>query len=207
MTVDVQEINRKVGELRRPSRTAVRRDRQGHRRPADADRPAAGRPADRRPHAARRRARPGQDPGRPHAGARPAAQPSAASSSRPTCCPPTSSARRSTTRAAASSASRKAPSSPISSWPTRSTARRPRCKAPCWKPCRKSRSPSATPAITLEQPFLVLATQNPIEQEGTYPLPEAQVDRFMLKLKMTYPEQGRRSWRFSTAWPPSSRTS
>jgi MoxR-like ATPase len=39
----------------------------------------------------------------------------------------------------------------------------------------------------LEQPFLVLATQNPIEQEGTYPLPEAQVDRFMLKLKMTYP--------------------
>src|SRR6516225_8703406 len=39
----------------------------------------------------------------------------------------------------------------------------------------------------LEQPFLVLATQNPIEQEGTYPLPEAQVDRFMLKLKITYP--------------------
>jgi MoxR-like ATPase len=39
----------------------------------------------------------------------------------------------------------------------------------------------------LPQPFLVLATQNPIEQEGTYPLPEAQVDRFMLKLKVTYP--------------------
>jgi MoxR-like ATPase len=39
----------------------------------------------------------------------------------------------------------------------------------------------------LQQPFLVLATQNPIEQEGTYPLPEAQVDRFMLKLKLTYP--------------------
>jgi len=39
----------------------------------------------------------------------------------------------------------------------------------------------------LEQPFLVLATQNPIEQEGTYPLPEAQVDRFMLKLKLGYP--------------------
>src|SRR5262245_14963791 len=39
----------------------------------------------------------------------------------------------------------------------------------------------------LEQPFLVLATQNPIEQEGTYHLPEAQVDRFMLKLKITYP--------------------
>ncbi len=39
----------------------------------------------------------------------------------------------------------------------------------------------------LQEPFLVLATQNPIEQEGTYPLPEAQVDRFMLKLKITYP--------------------
>ena len=41
--------------------------------------------------------------------------------------------------------------------------------------------------LHLEQPFLVLATQNPLEQEGTYPLPEAQVDRFMLKLKLTYP--------------------
>ncbi len=41
----------------------------------------------------------------------------------------------------------------------------------------------------LQDPFLVLATQNPIEQEGTYPLPEAQVDRFMLKLKVTYPSR------------------
>ncbi len=41
----------------------------------------------------------------------------------------------------------------------------------------------------LEDPFLVLATQNPIEQEGTYPLPEAQVDRFMLKVKITYPSR------------------
>jgi MoxR-like ATPase len=40
---------------------------------------------------------------------------------------------------------------------------------------------------TLDDPFLVLATQNPIEQEGTYPLPEAQVDRFMLKLNISYP--------------------
>jgi MoxR-like ATPase len=39
----------------------------------------------------------------------------------------------------------------------------------------------------LQEPFLVLATQNPIEQEGTYPLPEAQVDRFMLKVKIDYP--------------------
>ena len=41
----------------------------------------------------------------------------------------------------------------------------------------------------LEEPFLVLATQNPIEQEGTYPLPEAQVDRFMLKVKIGYPSK------------------
>ncbi len=41
----------------------------------------------------------------------------------------------------------------------------------------------------LEEPFMVLATQNPIEQEGTYPLPEAQVDRFMLKLRITYPKK------------------
>lgn len=41
----------------------------------------------------------------------------------------------------------------------------------------------------LDKPFLVLATQNPIEQEGTYPLPEAQVDRFMLKVKITYPNK------------------
>ena len=41
--------------------------------------------------------------------------------------------------------------------------------------------------LKLDEPFLVLATQNPIEQEGTYPLPEAQVDRFMLKVKIVYP--------------------
>jgi MoxR-like ATPase len=41
----------------------------------------------------------------------------------------------------------------------------------------------------LPDPFLVLATQNPIEHEGTYPLPEAQIDRFMLKLSVTYPSR------------------
>ncbi len=44
-------------------------------------------------------------------------------------------------------------------------------------------------SYALEEPFLVLATQNPIEQGGTYPLPEAQVDRFMLKLKIEYPSR------------------
>lgn len=43
--------------------------------------------------------------------------------------------------------------------------------------------------FVLEEPFLVLATQNPIEQEGTYPLPEAQLDRFMLKLHIGYPDR------------------
>ncbi len=42
-------------------------------------------------------------------------------------------------------------------------------------------------SLPLQDPFMVLATQNPIEQEGTYPLPEAQIDRFMLKVQVTYP--------------------
>ncbi len=44
-------------------------------------------------------------------------------------------------------------------------------------------------SFPLENPFLVLATENPLEQEGTYPLPEAQVDRFMLKVKVDYPSK------------------
>jgi MoxR-like ATPase len=44
-------------------------------------------------------------------------------------------------------------------------------------------------SYSLDEPFIVLATQNPIEQEGTYPLPEAQVDRFMLKVKIDYPNK------------------
>ena len=43
----------------------------------------------------------------------------------------------------------------------------------------------------LPQLYLVMATQNPIEQEGTYPLPEAQLDRFLLHVRITYPEGGR----------------
>jgi MoxR-like ATPase len=44
-------------------------------------------------------------------------------------------------------------------------------------------------SLALPDPFLVLATQNPIEQEGTYPLPEAQLDRFMMKIVVDYPER------------------
>src|SRR5204862_3024428 len=43
--------------------------------------------------------------------------------------------------------------------------------------------------FTLEPPFVVLATQNPIEQEGTYPLPEAQLDRFMFLIELNYPSE------------------
>lgn len=56
----------------------------------------------------------------------------------------------------------------------------------------------------LSQPFLVLATQNPIEQEGTYPLPEAQLDRFMLKIRVGYPsreEEKEILWRMSAGRP------
>ncbi len=47
--------------------------------------------------------------------------------------------------------------------------------------------------FTLESPFMVLATQNPVEQEGTYPLPEAQLDRFMSLIELDYPSEERRN--------------
>ena len=54
-------------------------------------------------------------------------------------------------------------------------------------------------------PFLVMATQNPIESEGTYPLPEAQVDRFMLKVLVGYPSPYRRvCHRRTDDWSPAS---
>ena len=70
---------------------------------------------------------------------------------------------------------------------TRSTARPPRCSPRCSRSCRSARSRSATRRHRVPAPFLVMATQNPIESEGTYPLPEAQVDRFMFKLVVDYP--------------------
>ena len=80
-------------------------------------------------------------------------------------------------------------SSPTSFWPTKSTARRPKRRPRCWRRCRNTRSPSAACGIELEEPFFVLATQNPIEQEGTYPLPEAQLDRFMFNIMVDYPTE------------------
>ena len=77
--------------------------------------------------------------------------------------------------------------SPTSCSRTRSTARRPRPSPPCWKPCRSTRSPSGDATHKLPEPFFVLATQNPLEMEGTYPLPEAQLDRFFLKILVPFP--------------------
>ena len=54
--------------------------------------------------------------------------------------------------------------------------------------CRSSTSPSRARGTTCRRPFHVLATQNPLEQEGTYPLPEAQLDRFMMEIDVDYPD-------------------
>ena len=69
----------------------------------------------------------------------------------------------------------------------RLTAPQPRSKALCFEAMQERQVTIGDQTYPLPSPFLVLATQNPIEQEGTYPLPEAQVDRFMLKLKIDYP--------------------
>ena len=63
---------------------------------------------------------------------------------------------------------------------------------------------SGTTSHELEAPFLVMATQNPIEMEGTYPLPEAQLDRFLMKILVTYPS--REEWRALWSAPSNART-
>jgi len=106
--------------------------------------------------------------------------------SRPISCPPTSSARASTIKRPASSIPRSARSS------LTAAGRRdqPRARQSAE---RAARSHAGAPGhhrgqtYKVPNPFLVLATQNPIETEGTYPLPEAQVDRFMLKVVVGYP--------------------
>ncbi len=80
----------------------------------------------------------------------------------------------------------RARSSAISCWPTKSTARRPRRSRRCSKPCRSFPAPCAAITTRCPSPFFVLATQNPIELEGTYPLPEAQLDRFLFNTVLDY---------------------
>ena len=87
---------------------------------------------------------------------------------------------------AASSSSGPARSSPTSSWPTRSTGPRRRPSPPSSRPWPSAGSPPTASTYELPRPFIVLATQNPVEQAGTFPLPEAQLDRFLFKLSMGY---------------------
>ena len=70
---------------------------------------------------------------------------------------------------------------------TRSTAPRRRRRRRCSSACRSGRSRSTAVTYPLERPFMVIATQNPIEYEGTYPLPEAQLDRFTMRISLGYP--------------------
>ena len=65
----------------------------------------------------------------------------------------------------------------------------PKTQAALLEAMQEKRVSSGGEDFKLDEPFFVLATQNPIEQEGTYPLPEAQVDRFMLKIKVGYPSR------------------
>ena len=90
---------------------------------------------------------------------------------------------------AANSSSTAAPSSPSSCSPTRSIAclRAPRPR--CWSAWKSARSPPTAPRFPLDGYFTVFATENPVEFEGTYPLPEAQLDRFLLKIRVSYPSE------------------
>jgi len=70
----------------------------------------------------------------------------------------------------------------------------PRRRPPSWKRCKNTTSPPGRKRTTYQNRFSWLATQNPIERKGTYPLPEAQLDRFMFNIIVTYPNR-RKSWR------------
>ena len=80
----------------------------------------------------------------------------------------------------------RARSSATSCWPTKSTVRRRRRSRRCSKRCRSAPARCAAIIYKLPAPFFVLATQNPIELEGTYPLPEAQLDRFLFNTVLDY---------------------
>jgi MoxR-like ATPase len=75
----------------------------------------------------------------------------------------------------------------MSYWPTKSIARRPKTQAALLEAMQERQVTVGQTIHKLSSPFFVLATQNPIEQEGTYTLPEAQQDRFMFKVFVKYP--------------------
>ena len=185
----------------------------GHR--ADGSRTGSRRSSRARPrssaraHRAARRGPPA-DRGRARASARPCwprrwpAHSTArcgASSSPPTCCPATSPASASTTSSAASSSSSPARCSPTSCVGDEINRASPKTQSALLE-CMEERQVTVDgTTYPLEAPFMVVATQNPIEMEGTYPLPEAQRDRFMARVSMGYPAPGRRAARCSTATP------
>jgi len=78
--------------------------------------------------------------------------------------------------------------SPTSFWPTKSTGR-PQTQAALLEAMQERQVTAGGTRHQLPDPFFVLATQNPIEQEGTYPLPEAQQDRFMFNIMVDYPDE------------------
>ena len=133
---------------------------------------------------------PGQDAAGPHAGRRAAPEvPAHPVHARPDAGRPDRHERRDrdARRAADGSSSSRGRCSRNVSWPTRSTGPRRRRSRPCSKRCRSTRSRSPARRTRLTEPFFVLATQNPLEMEGTYPLPEAQLDRFFFKLLVKFP--------------------
>ena len=82
-------------------------------------------------------------------------------------------------------------SSPICCWPTRSTVRPAKVQSALLEVMQEHQVTIGRETFGVPEPFLVMATQNPIESEGTYPLPEAQVDRFMMKVVVGYPSRPR----------------
>ena len=77
-------------------------------------------------------------------------------------------------------------------WPTRSTAAAPKTQSALLEAMAEHHVTVGGRTYPLEEPFLVAATQNPIEQEGTYPLPEAQLDRFMMESASAIRRRSRR---------------
>ena len=86
-------------------------------------------------------------------------------------------------------ADQRARSSPRSCWPTRSTARPPKTQAALLEAMNERAVTIDGRHYPLSDAFMVIATQNPIEQQGTYPLPEAQLDRFLFKIAVDYPSR------------------
>ena len=162
------------------------------RRQAAGDRADHGRPARRRPRPARRRPRRGQDAHRPLDRRRRRA----VVLPRPVHARPAPGRHHRLDRARPGhpriAVPPRARSSPRSSSPTRSTGPRPRPRRRCSRRCRSARPPPTASPTPCRRPFLVIATQNPIESEGTYPLPEAQLDRFILRTTIGLPGAGGR---------------